>query len=277
MKVETVNLKSAIRFGDFYNVFGPDGVVTMAWWLGALHADRIRKEQGSFPFLQITGQPGGGKGLLLDYLWKLSGEEHFQGCAPDHASRAGRSRFMTNAGNKVTALVPIHEKATGDWADELKPLYDSNAEFLDHSRGGELTKFKGAILIVADAPLRCSEAVKSRMQTVFLHPSKQEKKFRSVAQLIELSADRAGAFARVFRHHEDLILTALQGMVPAQMAKYERQFRKDLNRRYARNFAQVAALIEALCDLVGLSERQRSAALSRLHSTDYLMNNDVPF
>lgn len=277
MKVETVNLKSAIHFGDFYNLFGPSGVVAMAWWLGALHADRIRKEQGGFPFLQLNGQPGSGKGLLLDYLWKLSGDEYFTGCDPDHTSRAGRSRFMTNAGNKVTALVPTHQQAAGDWADELKPLYDSSAEFLDHSRGGEATKFQGAILIFTDAPLRCSEAVRSRMQSLFLQPFNAGKKFRSMEKLIELSADRAGAFTKVFQHHEDLILTVLQGMVPAQIGKYEAQFREDLNLRYARNFAQVAALIDALCDLVGLSERQRAEALSRLHSTDYLMNNDVPF
>ncbi|WP_178119778.1 hypothetical protein [Pseudomonas gelidaquae] len=58
-------LKTAIQFDDFYTVFGTKGVVAMAWWLGALHADRIRAEHHSFPFLHIEGEAGAGKTFLM--------------------------------------------------------------------------------------------------------------------------------------------------------------------------------------------------------------------
>ncbi len=42
-------LKQAIRFDDFYALFGDRGIVAMAWWLGGQLAEPIRRPDGLTP------------------------------------------------------------------------------------------------------------------------------------------------------------------------------------------------------------------------------------
>ena len=65
----------------FLTAFGPSGLVALAWWAGAFHAQRIREWQTTYPILQITGAAAVGKSTLVSNLWKLVGTPE-----PDHIS-----------------------------------------------------------------------------------------------------------------------------------------------------------------------------------------------
>ncbi|MCR8935661.1 hypothetical protein [Pseudomonas sp. S11A4] len=82
-------LKTAIRFENFWEAFGPRGVIALAWWMGARHAEAIREEQMSFPILHIEGAAASGKSTLQTYLWKLLGQDNFSECDPYRATRWG--------------------------------------------------------------------------------------------------------------------------------------------------------------------------------------------
>ncbi|MDT1000380.1 hypothetical protein RNI08_32120, partial [Pseudomonas aeruginosa] len=72
----------------------------MAWWMGAVHADRIRQDQNSFPFLQIVGTAGSGKSLLLGYLQKLNGQTPYSNFL-GYSTPAGRARSFASAGQRI--------------------------------------------------------------------------------------------------------------------------------------------------------------------------------
>lgn len=58
---------------DLWEVFGPAGVIGLAFWTGAaIHKDIIGLH-GSFPFLVLTGPAGGGKTTLISFLNQTTG------------------------------------------------------------------------------------------------------------------------------------------------------------------------------------------------------------
>jgi len=60
----------------FLTAFGSNGLVALAWFYGAIHADEIMAEIGFFPVLEISGQPGSGKTALMSTINKTSGLAH---------------------------------------------------------------------------------------------------------------------------------------------------------------------------------------------------------
>lgn len=269
-------IKSSIRFGDLYGAFGPKGVVAMAWWLGALHADRIRQEQHSFPFLQITGLPGSGKGLLIQYLWKLVGQESFTSCAPDYASRAGRARVLANAGKQVVVYEPLGLSGPeSDWSDELKPLYSPGAEIFALRQGIETVGFHGAILISADQTVQCSAAVNSRMVIVDLSAPHTPATKSHTAELQQLSAEQAGAFSRILKLREDRVIASLQERVPTYTDALLGECGEQLSRRAALNCSQLLALVDVLSEFLSLPDSSREAAISEVKDMAFL--ESLPF
>lgn len=67
----------------FHTCFGPKGLVALAWWLGAMHAKRIRDLQGSYPFLLVDGDTGVGQDSLIATLWRLTGQPNAQNVTPE--------------------------------------------------------------------------------------------------------------------------------------------------------------------------------------------------
>lgn len=268
-------LKSDIRFNDFVAYFGARGVVALAWWMGAAHAARIREDQNSFPFLHIVGAAGSGKTLLLDYLQKLNGQTPYSHSLA-HASPAGRARTFASAGQRVV-ICEDHGESTPsiDW-DELKPLYNSgNVIRLSGGCLSEKVTFRGALLITANQPLDCSDAVSSRMVVVDLSAADAHTPRVGPEAIADLDVNEATAFRNKVAQSEDWICSNLQAFLPAYQGQLTRKYGASLNARTALNCAQMICLIDHLCNLLSVSQELQLEARKVIHDIAFL--DTIPY
>ena len=251
------DLKSIIRFDDFAAYFGPKGVVAMAWWMGAVHADRIREDHGSFPFLQVVGDAGIGKTRLLNYLQTLTGQIPYA-YGLGQTTIAARVRTAASLGNQVV----IYEKEDDerhlfDW-DELKPLFSQGCpEFAAKDGWTEPYTFKGALAITARQPLRCSEAVRSRMVTVNFSDDDSHSTRIRPDSLRWVGACAASAFGARVGQLEEWIAGNLHSLVPDYKGQLLHEFAERLSPRIALNCAQLLALVDMLETFVPISPTLR--------------------
>lgn len=267
-------LKSEICFDDFYNLYRSQGVVALAWWLGALHADRIREEHNSFPFLHVVGDAGSGKTFLLCYLWKLLGEEEFRACMPEHATPAGRRRALLDGSKPVVILESApNPESSFDW-DEIKDLYSGG--IVRHSRpsGMEETHFRGALSIISNAPIEGSNALKSRMTLIELSGTRTQESLNSAQVLRDLHVMRAGAFGRTVEQNREQQFSTFSKLAPAYTATLLEE-RPNLSTRAAKNGGQLMAWVDVLSLMLGLSNELR---LTALDATKMIVDEDfTPF
>lgn len=268
-------LKSVIRFKDFVAYFGPRGVVAMAWWLGAVHAGRIRQDHNSFPFLHIVGAAGSGKTLLLDYLQKLNGQTPYSHSLT-RATPEGRARTFASAGQQVVICEDHGESdETFDW-DELKPLYSEGSLAVRSGDGqAELLPFKGALTITANQPLQCSDAVTSRMVTINLSGDNSHATRVRPDALTEVNADKAIAFGIKVAQSEEWVSSSLHALVPTYQRQLTRKYGASLSARTALNCAQLLALLEVLCTLLSIPEGLRLE--SRKVINDVALFETIPY
>ncbi|MBA5956220.1 hypothetical protein GIB64_02155 [Pseudomonas lactis] len=268
-------LKSAIQFDDFYTVFGPKGVVAMAWWLGALHADRIRAEHHSFPLLHIEGEAGSGKTFLMGYLWKLIGEENSKSFAPEYATPAARVRWITNAEIPVVVFESMpNEESTFDW-DEIRDLYNGGVIRHGSQQGDEEIRFHGAVTIVSTQSIPYSEHLESRIARIHLGITHTPESQKSASALNRLTAQQAWAFGRAVAQREDQFLSIFNKLAPAYTASLLDEHGHQLSVRAAKNGGQLMALVDALSLLLNLTSEQRLNALS---AVSYIVVSDfIPY
>lgn len=268
-------LKSAIRFNDFVAYFGARGVLAMAWWMGAVHAGRIREDQTSFPFLQIVGAAGSGKSLLLGYLQKLNGQTPYSDFL-GHSTPAGRARTFASAGQRIVICEEHGELGQCiDW-DELKPLFSSGSVSLRSGDGrSEDVTFRGALVITANQPLDCSDAVISRMVKLDLSAADAHTPRVRPEAIGDLNAAEASAFAIKMAQSEDWIASNLANLVPAFQGQLTRKYGQGLNSRTALNCAQMLALLDLLCLLLSIPEGIRLEARKAVHDIAFL--DTIPY
>ena len=269
-------LKTAIQFDDFYTVFGTKGVVAMAWWLGALHADRIRAEHHSFPFLHIEGEAGAGKTFLMGYLWKLVGEESPRVHTPEYSTQAGRSRWLAAAGTIGKTVVVLEsvptENPAFDW-EELRDLYSGGVIRRAQAQGTEDAYFHGALTIVSSQPIQCSEALESRIAHIHLGITHTTESQKSASALNQLTAQQAGAFGHAVAQREDQLVSTFNKLAPAYTASLLDEHGHQISMRAAKNGGQLMALVDALSLLLNLTSEQRLNSLSAVRhvvETDFV-------
>lgn len=268
-------LKSAIRFNDFVAFFGARGVVALAWWMGAAHAALIREDQNSFPFLQITGKAGSGKSLLLDYLQKLSGQTPYSHSLA-HATPAGRTRIFASAGQRIVICEELGESDQSiDW-DELKPLFSSGSVTLRSGDGqSEQSTFRGALVISANQPLNCSDAVRSRMVVVDLSTAEAHTPRVRPEAIDDLKAAEAKAFDIRVAQAEDWIASNIKLYLPSYQGQLTRKYGAGLNGRTALNCSQMLILIDLLCNLLSVSQELQLEAKKVIHDIAFL--DTIPY
>ena len=268
-------LKSAIRFNDFVAYFGARGVVALAWWMGAAHAARIREDQNSFPFLQINGAAGSGKSLMLEYLQKLNGQAPYAHSL-SHATQAARARIYANAERPIVICEHHGEpEQPFDW-DELKPLYSSGDVI--NQEGGDRTQrvtFKGALVITANQPLECSEAVRSRMVVVDLSAADAHTPRIRPEAIGDLNADEASAFGIKVAQAEDWISSTIKVCLPGYQGQLMHKYGPGLNARTALNCAQMLALLNLLCSLLAIPQDVQLEARKVVHDIAFL--DTIPY
>lgn len=268
-------LKSAIRFNDFVAYFGARGVLAMAWWMGAVHAARIRQDQNSFPFLQIVGTAGSGKTLLLDYLQKLNGQKPYSQ-ALSHITPAGRARTFASAGQRIVICEEQGELGQAiDW-DELKPLYNSGSVLIRSADGpSEEVTFRGALVIAANQPLECSDAVKSRIVLIDLSATDAHTPRIRPEAIGNLDATEASSFGVAVAQSGDWICGSLQAFLPAYKGQLTRKYGDCLNARTALNCAQLICLIDLLCNLLAIPQGLQLETRKLVHDIAFL--DTIPY
>lgn len=169
---------------NFFKVFHYNGLVCLAFFLGSLFAEQLREKLGFFPFLELTGEPGSGKSVLLEFCWKLLGRSEYEGFNPSKATFSARSRTFTQVANMPIVLM---EGDSMDGKDSKKGRFDFN-ELKDlfngrgiratgaFNRGNDIEEppFRGSILIEQNASVDAGEAVLTRI--VHLHATRAHQR-----------------------------------------------------------------------------------------------------
>ncbi|MCI3908824.1 hypothetical protein MQC82_04525 [Pseudomonas viridiflava] len=249
-------LKTDIKFDDFWTVFGPRGFVAMAWWLGAQHADRIRKEQTSFPLLYVTGTAQSGKTLLLTYLTRLLGDEPF----PDKSSPdddISTVQLATHLNRPVLVYEVSDEPERDLNLDVLLPLSDGGRFKLSLNGKSTEVEFRGGLAI--NGPDSASRLyIDSRLLNLELvgRDSTPDAE-HSLQVLRKLEVGDAGRF----RQMSEVFATDFFGFfnrgARAYMMAILNEHGRFINDRAARNYGQVMALVDILSLLLSLPNEQR--------------------
>ncbi|MEX6717517.1 hypothetical protein AB2C92_07280 [Pseudomonas aeruginosa] len=256
----------------FITAFGAKGLVTLAWWLGALHAERIRSLQNSFPFLEITR--GAGSSNLLRVLWKLIGSDGDEAIDVRSVTKLALLRKMTDGTLDWPVVLEEPEEAEPfDW-DEIKACYTGDTARISSSRESEDIKFRGALVITGGSgfsvPLSC------RMVTVTLKQAQHRSESRqAIEMLLALPSTETETFLITSQLRREQIAERLATTTNGMVEALKEDVGNFLNYRDALNHAQLRALLLALDDLFGIPPAVSQEAHAEVHAMTW--NAVVPY
>lgn len=231
----------------FITAFGTQGLIALAWWAGAFHAQRIRELQATYPILQITGGAGVGKSTLVANLWKMAGSEGESRNA-DSCSMGALLAFLVRAINRpVVVEENNHGGECFDWG-VLRQCYDGAVLPVRVSGTDETVNtftFQGALAFVGGE----TEVLNRRIVNIHLVRQPRTDGHRSaVDALHELPITDMCQFVEVVRMNREQVVYRL-GHVPAYAESLRKETAPGLNHGIARNHAQLLALLDLLADL----------------------------
>lgn len=132
---------------DYLDVFGVKGITILAYWLGSLFAEQIRKEYRLFPFLELTGEQGAGKSMILRFLWSLLGRYDYEGMNPNNGSQIGYLRSLAQVGNLPTVMI----ECEGFNLENLKTIFNGGelrtTGQYNNSNETNSSKFRSSLVI----------------------------------------------------------------------------------------------------------------------------------
>ncbi|MDH0894663.1 MULTISPECIES: hypothetical protein [unclassified Pseudomonas] len=231
---------------QFLIAFGAPGLVALAWWAGAFHAQRIRELQATYPILQITGPAGSGKTTLVSSLWGLSGSEPVSYSA-NTCSMGALLAFLARAVNRPVVIDEsgYDSNENFDW-NALRECYDGKPM---STRGtgipAEGMRFQGALAFIGGE----GEVLNRRIVNVHLprlHPSEAQR--NAIQALNELQVGHFTEFVETVRANTVQVAYRL-GHVAAYVESMQEDMGPDLPTDSARNHAQLRALLDLLDDL----------------------------
>ena len=255
-------------FQSYAEAFGSNGLAALTFFFGSLFAEQIRKEQKSYPFLEIVGEAGAGKTSVIEFLWKLLGRDEHEGWDPAKSTNAGRARNFAQTANMPSVLIESDREQSGegkahvksfDW-DELKTAYNGRSL---RSRGmatsGNETyepPFRGAIVIAQNNTVSASEAILSRIVHLYFDKSSHTRGSAAAYQRIRrMTVEELSGFTlqSILRAKEvvDIVATKTE---EHQAALLDQDGIKTV--RIALNHAQMMALAEALQLVVPITDNQ---------------------
>lgn len=239
----------------FITTFGAKGLIVLAWWLGALHAERIRAAQRSYPFLEVTGTCSAHSSLILSVLRKLLGSEQGQTINLAHSTRAAVMRGIHNAVDMPVVIEEPDQQGAGepfDW-DELKACF-TGERMTVRSAGAQVEEltFRGALVIVGNPLL--SESLRSRFVFVELdHSQRTDESAQALRDLLDMHNTGGIDFYDTVKAAGERLEGLLQHTTAYFVEPHD-------NKRAAFNHAQLHALLGVLDDLFVLPTDAREDA-----------------
>lgn len=255
--------------------YGPKGIITTAFWFGSLFAEQLRGRYKSFPFLEMSGEPGTGKTTLIDFLWRLVGRTGHEGIDPTKASLAGRMRHFIQTANLPVVLMESDrgdDKGSKfkafDW-NETKTLYNGViGRSLGVKNGGNDTydpPFRSSLVIEQNAPVDADKAVMERIVHMTFDKSRfSDANKRTADELEAMPVAEVSGFAIAAALAESKVLAMVEAVYPKYRAALLSN-PKINNGRIAHNHAQIMALVDALRIVVPLTDDMVDAAHAQLH------------
>lgn len=229
----------------FNTAFGPKGMIALAWWMGALHAERIRAAQRSYPFLGITSNCNSAQFLLLRVLFNLLGRDRWEPIGTADSAKA----LQQLKSDCDWPVVLEHQSAAFDW-DRLRPLYNGDGVWTN--RQAEPSKFRGALMVLGQPEM--TDALRSRFVFVELgHAHHTDESAQALQDLLDMH--RNGGFG--FYDTVEASGERLAGLMQHTTAYY---IQPHDNKRAAFNHAQLHALLGVLDDLFVLPTDAREDA-----------------
>ncbi|ABC27315.1 conserved hypothetical protein [Hahella chejuensis KCTC 2396] len=269
---------------NFITTFSWQGLTALAFWLGSLFVQQIRAKHKSFPFLELTGDPGAGKSTLIEFLWKLLGRDDYEGFDAMKSTAAGRRRAFTQSSNMPLVLIesdrgdePDVKKKQFDF-DEFKPFFNGRAVgTLGVAKRGNDTEeplFLGGLVFAQNAEVDGSPPLLQRIVHCHCTTEHHTPGTRKLAQWFERQGvDQMAGFLRKALENETQILNTFFN----EFNHYEEVFTsrgeiKTSLLRLVKNHAQLMAAAKALRHIFptlnesvfsGLSDYLYGRALSR--------------
>lgn len=273
--------------------YGAKGLVALVYWFGSLFAEQIREADKTYPFLELTGEPGAGKTTLIEFLWKLCGRAGYEGFNPSKSTWAAVSRNFAQVSNLPVVLIEgdrtddaqSQKRGAFDY-DDLKDLYNGRSV---RSRGvknsGNETydpPFRGAVVISQNAPIQASEAVMSRILHLYFDRTGQTTLTRQAAEALErMPMESVSHFiVRALKAEAKV----LDGFV-AHSRRMEDLIRAHdatvRNVRVLKNHSQMMALAERLAGVMHLDDDMRAGVRDELiamaHARQEALSQDHPY
>lgn len=263
---------------DFHRVRGDYGTIILAWWLGSYFAEQIRGIDRSYPFFELVGQAGAGKSRLLEFLWRLSGREDYEGFDPSKSTKVGVYRNFAQVANLPVALIEGDRNdedgkksySAFEW-DQLKDAFNGRSiRSMGVKNAGNDTyspPFRASIMISQNEPIQASEAMLTRLMHIRLTREGQTLQTKElVDKLDRLPISLTSRFMVHAIKNEQTILNSYTQKV----REYEKAYhaRGITHTRIALNHAQVEALIDCLQQHVlsdVMTTAQAATAKQQLH------------
>ncbi|PZW46411.1 hypothetical protein [Pseudomonas sp. URMO17WK12:I2] len=228
----------------FTTAFGAKGLVALAWWAGAYHAERIRNLQGTYPILHLQGGAGSGKSTLVSNLWRLSGE-------PEDTIFQANATFAALISNLAKAVnrpvvVDESERPTPAYEPTFEACYQAGTVLRRWAVMGEPesreVSFRGALAVVGgNHPVLRSRSIALDLD----HSAHTADNQAAVKALYALHISDLSEFLTKVQQHQDMAVFCM-GKAEALAFELADQVGIDLNIRDARNHAQLIALLDFL-------------------------------
>jgi len=235
--------------------FGMNGLITTAYWMMTLFAEQIRRETKSLGFLEAWGIPGSGKSTMLEFLWKLSGRDGYEGFDPTKSTVAATARNLGKVSNLPVVLIEgdraenvAHSKRF-EW-DELKSLYNGRATRSRGVKNGGMETFeplfRGSIIIGQNDSVTASPAVMERIMSLQFDKSQFSSETRIAAEKLERwpVEELSGFIIHILRREAEF-LKIWRDSYTRYYAELETATGVH-NIRLLRNHAQLAAALTAM-------------------------------
>ena len=234
---------------DYITAFGMEGLVVMGFYLGSLFTSDIRKNEHSWPFLELTGESGSGKTTLLNILAKLVGEHGAHDVLdPEFSTFAARIRVL---GSAVDKPVVFTNSGSFDF-DRLRELYNGGVWRManKNSMDVEAVRFKGSVIIESQRPVSGSYALASRITTVELtRVSHTEESRSALKRLMNLSPSEIGDIRENMFLRAVTIKSAYRSFLPVILEIIGEKLTFE-NPRIVFNHAQLLAITESILSSV---------------------------
>ncbi|EPR43157.1 hypothetical protein dsx2_2517 [Desulfovibrio sp. X2] len=242
---------------QFARAFHWQGLATLGFWFGSLFVQQIRATHKTFPFLELTGEPGAGKSTILEFLWKCVGRDDYEGFDLLKSSPAGRRRAFSQVSNMPVVIIEsdrdngerdARQKQFG--FDEVKPFFNGRGTgtlgVARRSNDVEEHLFQASLLISQNAEVDGSEALLQRI--VHCHADKKHHGpgTREVARWFErqTSAEVGGFLAAALGREREILEKYTEAF--ERIEAHYAAMGALKNERIIKNHAQVAACGEAL-------------------------------